>query len=159
ASRASPRHAYAQMREPAPSRMMRPGPAAQQTKIGPSQHTPAASLQTPKNAGASSRTAVSPPTGQRDNARRTVGLAPGSTQRQLSPAERQRLAEARRAPFLRSPVFAGTSGGAATAAASRATFRGAFAESGFARDPRHHHRFGFVLGFIGPVFWPYAYND
>src|SRR5262249_5693308 len=24
---------------------------------------------------------------------------------------------------------------------------------------RHHRHFGFVLGFAGPVFWPYAYDD
>ncbi len=42
------------------------------------------------------------------------------------------------------------------------TFRGHFARSGFGRDwdRRHHHRHrGFVLGFVGPLFWPYAYND
>src|SRR6202035_1841197 len=44
---------------------------------------------------------------------------------------------------------------------ARSTFRGRFAQSGFVRDwDRHHHRhFGFVLGFVGPVFWPYAYDD
>ena len=47
------------------------------------------------------------------------------------------------------------------AAGSRGTFRGAFAQSGFARDHhrRHDHHLGFVLGFVGPVFWPYAYSD
>jgi hypothetical protein len=47
---------------------------------------------------------------------------------------------------------------------SDSTFRGRFAQSSFARDfdrDRHHHHrhFGFVLGFAGPVFWPYAYSD
>jgi hypothetical protein len=48
---------------------------------------------------------------------------------------------------------------------SDSTFRGRFAQSSFARDfgrdrRHHHHRhFGFVLGFAGPVFWPYAYSD
>ena len=47
---------------------------------------------------------------------------------------------------------------------SDSTFRGRFAQSSFARgfdrDRHHHHRhFGFVLGFAGPVFWPYAYDD
>jgi hypothetical protein len=46
---------------------------------------------------------------------------------------------------------------------SNSTFRGRFAQSNFARDPgrdwHHHHHFGFVLGFVGPVFWPYAYDD
>jgi LTXXQ motif family protein len=52
----------------------------------------------------------------------------------------------------------------ASRALSDSTFRGRFAQSSFARDfgrDRHHHHrhFGFVLGFAGPVFWPYAYND
>jgi hypothetical protein len=47
---------------------------------------------------------------------------------------------------------------------SDSTFRGRFAQSSFARgfdrDRHHHHRhFGFVLGFAGTVFWPYAYDD
>jgi hypothetical protein len=46
---------------------------------------------------------------------------------------------------------------------SSSTFRGRFAQSSFARagdrDWHHHHHFGFVLGFVGPVFWPYAYDD
>jgi hypothetical protein len=47
---------------------------------------------------------------------------------------------------------------------SNSTFRGRFAQSNFARNGggdwrRHHHHFGFVLGFVGPVFWPYAYDD
>lgn len=55
-------------------------------------------------------------------------------------------------------MFAGAPRNAA-APQARETFRGAFARSGFARDRRHHHHLGFVLGFVGPVFWPYAYND
>jgi len=39
------------------------------------------------------------------------------------------------------------------------TFRGHLAQAGWARDWRHHHHSGIVLGFIGPVFWPYAYDD
>ena len=41
------------------------------------------------------------------------------------------------------------------------TFRGRFAQAGWAGDWRHHphHHFGIVLGFLGPVFWPYAYDD
>ncbi len=47
-------------------------------------------------------------------------------------------------------------------ALSNSTFRGQFAQSSFARNygrDRHHHHLGFVLGFVGPVFWPYAYDD
>jgi len=46
---------------------------------------------------------------------------------------------------------------------ANSTFRGRFAGSAFGRDwdRRHHHNhhFGFVLGFVGPLFWPYAYDD
>jgi hypothetical protein len=46
---------------------------------------------------------------------------------------------------------------------ARSTFRGNFAESNWGHDRNrrhhHHHIFGFVLGFVGPVFWPYAYYD
>lgn len=46
---------------------------------------------------------------------------------------------------------------------ARSRFRGQFAQSGWARDfdrRHHHHRhFGLVLGFVGPSFWPYAYDD
>ena len=27
------------------------------------------------------------------------------------------------------------------------------------RSGGHHRSFGSVLGFVGPLFWPYAYND
>jgi hypothetical protein len=66
-----------------------------------------------------------------------------------------RLAEARRAPILRNPVFAGQS---PAASQSRFTFRGRFAQSQWGRDHRHH-QFGVVLGFAGLAFWPYAYDD
>jgi hypothetical protein len=51
-----------------------------------------------------------------------------------------------------------------TAATARATpsqwtFRGNLAQAGWARDWRNHRHFGIVLGFVGPVFWPYAYDD
>jgi hypothetical protein len=79
-------------------------------------------------------------------------------QRQSSSAERQRFEAARRAPILRSPVFAGAAGNSA-ARLAQPTFRGTFAESPFGRDRNHHRHSGFVLGFAGPVFWPYAYDD
>ena len=45
-------------------------------------------------------------------------------------------------------------------APSQQTFRGQFAQAGWARDWRHHHHhLGIVLGFVGAVFWPYAYDD
>jgi hypothetical protein len=44
---------------------------------------------------------------------------------------------------------------------AQSTFRGGFAQSGFVgqRSGGQHRSFGSVLGFVGPLFWPYAYND
>jgi len=45
---------------------------------------------------------------------------------------------------------------------SRSTFGGNFGQSDFARAwnrPGPHRHFGFVLGFVGPLFWPYAFED
>jgi LTXXQ motif family protein len=68
------------------------------------------------------------------------------------------------ATVLRDPTFASRSPGNATPRAlANSTFRGHFAQSALAEDWRHHrhHRFffGFVIGFVGPLFWPYAYDD
>jgi LTXXQ motif family protein len=66
-------------------------------------------------------------------------------------------------PALRNPAFANLSArDPANRALAQSTFGGRFAQSGFARgggdrDRRFH--FGRVIGFLGPVFWPYAYND
>jgi hypothetical protein len=66
-------------------------------------------------------------------------------------------------PALRNPAFANVSAqDPANRALARSTFGGRFAQSGFAqgggdRDRRFH--FGRVIGFLGPVFWPYAYDD
>jgi hypothetical protein len=71
-------------------------------------------------------------------------------------AQRARVAEARRAPILRNPVFAGQP---SATSLSRWTFRGRFAQSDWARDRHHHRHIGIVLGFAGLLFWPYAYDD
>jgi hypothetical protein len=76
-------------------------------------------------------------------------------QRSATETKGSRLSEARRAPILRNPVFAGQS---PAASQSRFTFRGRFAQSEWGRDHRHHH-LGVVLGFAGLAFWPYAYDD
>src|SRR5262249_44360343 len=68
----------------------------------------------------------------------------------------------KRSPILRNQAFASLSTHhVAARPLAQSTFRGRFSQSGFARDrDRHHHRrFGFVLGFVGPLFWPYAYDD
>ncbi len=72
-------------------------------------------------------------------------------------------------PILRNPAFANLpSRDPANRALARATFSGRFAQAGFGRDADrnrdgrgrdHRHHFGRVLGFIGPIFWPYAYGD
>jgi hypothetical protein len=40
---------------------------------------------------------------------------------------------------------------------ARATFRGSFAGKPWRKHFRHRHKI--VIGFIGPLFWPYAYDD
>jgi hypothetical protein len=84
----------------------------------------------------------------------TVGAAPATTNRAA-------LAGARSNRVLHNAAL--TSLAARDPAARNlagATFRGHFAQSGFANGwDHHHHHFGFVLGFVGPVFWPYAYDD
>ena len=65
--------------------------------------------------------------------------------------------------MLRNPALAGRfgnkPGGALEGRAlARATFQGGFAN----QWGKHHHRFFkpvFVIGFVGPLFWPYAYYD
>jgi hypothetical protein len=68
--------------------------------------------------------------------------------------------EQRRAPIIRNQVFAdqrmaSRSGGAAQ---TPMTFRGRYPQSALRDHGRHHHG-GIVLGFAGPLFWPYAYSD
>ena len=80
-----------------------------------------------------------------------------------SRSEQSRL-EQRRAPIIRNPVFAEQRGARRAETSSNGTFGGRFAQSALYdhdRDRRHrHHRHaGIVLGFVGPLFWPYAYND
>jgi hypothetical protein len=67
--------------------------------------------------------------------------------------------EQRRAPIIRNPVFAEQRAGRRGEAPAQLTFRGRFTQSAL-HDRRHHHRHaGIVLGFVGPLFWPYAYSD
>jgi hypothetical protein len=75
--------------------------------------------------------------------------------------EQSRL-EQRRVPIIRNHVFAdqrmaNRGGGAAP---SQLTFRGRFPQSALYDRHGHHRRHaGIVLGFVGPLFWPYAYSD
>jgi len=64
---------------------------------------------------------------------------------------------------LRNPAFADLA--PRTPAArwlARSTFRGKFADSDFGKKEElhhHHHHPVVVLGFAGPLFWPFAYDD
>jgi len=42
---------------------------------------------------------------------------------------------------------------------AQATFAGRFAHAIVSGGDRRRHHFGRVIGFFGPVFWPYAYDD
>jgi hypothetical protein len=64
-------------------------------------------------------------------------------------------------PVLRNPSFANASTrDPANAALAQSTFAGRFARSAFIHggDPRRHRWFP-VIGFVGPLFWPFAYDD
>jgi hypothetical protein len=58
---------------------------------------------------------------------------------------------------LRNPFFADkpVAGNPAARTLARSTFHGRF----FDHDGRHHHRRPIVIGWAGPLFWPYAYDD
>jgi hypothetical protein len=97
------------------------------------------------------------PAGARENQRAGIKGDKGD----LSRLE-QRQPEQRRAPIIRNSVFAGPQGprSGEAGALSQSTFRGHFAQSAmYDRRDHHHHHLGFVVGFVGPLFWPYAYND
>jgi hypothetical protein len=69
-----------------------------------------------------------------------------------------RVQQSQRAPIIRNPAFASQSPRSVGTDPSQWTFRGHLAQSGFGREHRHRNA-GIVLGFLGPVFWPYAYDD
>jgi LTXXQ motif family protein len=51
-------------------------------------------------------------------------------------------------------------GGVAGNALARATFQGSFAGQPWRHhNRRHHFFFPIVIGWVGPLFWPYAYSD
>jgi hypothetical protein len=58
--------------------------------------------------------------------------------------------------ILRNPAFAGRPGGGRNAPAlARSTFQGRFFDPGWQR----HRSRPIVIGWAGPMFWPYAYDD
>ena len=84
-----------------------------------------------------------------------------TAQAQAQAQARAQIYAAGRKPVLRNPVFADAARrDPALRALARATFQGRFAAF------RDHDRFrdrdrfrGIVIGWAGPVFWPYAYDD
>jgi LTXXQ motif family protein len=96
----------------------------------------------------------------------TAGQTVGSTAHQTvgrneTAANQARNERPRTPPILQNSAFANQRIAAAShMTPAQQTFRGRFAQAGWARDWRHHHHhLGIVLGFVGPVFWPYAYDD
>lgn len=89
----------------------------------------------------------------------TFGQAPAAANHNLAQSKQGQMQAVNHAPILRNPAFASLSPrNAETRALMASTFRGRFAQSGFARG-RRHQQLGIVLGFVGPLFWPYAYDD
>jgi LTXXQ motif family protein len=100
-----------------------------------------------------------------------AATAPGiagqpSATRNANLAPAQRFADRARSHggILRNPTFASLAPRNPDARSlAHSTFRGGFARSQFAfaheRDRGFKRHLGFVLGFVGPVFWPYAYSD
>lgn len=109
------------------------------------------------------------PNRQRGNATpNTVGQGAAGPGRNAAGALQQNTRttgqNARGSRVLTNPVLANAPArDAASRSLARSTFRGHFAQSpwarDFARDRRNHLHSGIVLGFVGPVFWPYAYDD
>jgi hypothetical protein len=92
----------------------------------------------------------------------TLGQVPAAHVRQLATTRLVHGPSGRLA--VRNPILSTLPRHDPAHALRRSTFHGAFAKGGdWKRDwrwHRHHHRHGrFVLGYIGPVFWPYAYTD
>jgi LTXXQ motif family protein len=93
----------------------------------------------------------------------TVGQGPAAHSHNLAETSQTLIQGANHREILRNPTFAGLSSrDPATSTLARSTFQGKFARSSFAREfdwRRHREHFGFVLGFVGPLFWPYAFDD
>src|SRR5215469_11564619 len=111
------------------------------------------------------------------NAKTTTGGTAASNAQQLTKNTRQQLTlktpqtknlqmhYTGGSPILRNTTLANLSSrDPAMRSLTQSTFRGNFAQSNWGHDwwKHHHHHnfvFGFVLGFVGPVFWPYAFDD
>lgn len=97
------------------------------------------------------------------NAPTTVGQGPAGHGRNAIGNLQGAHQNSRGSRVLSNPVLANRSPrNASGRSLAQSTFHGRFAQSrwgqNFDRDRRHHH-YGIVLGFVGPLFWPYAYDD
>ncbi len=93
----------------------------------------------------------------------TVGQGPEAHNHNLAETSQTLIQGANHRQILRNPAFASLPlRDPATRTLARSTFQGKFAQSSFAREfdwRRHRKHFGIVLGFVGPLFWPYAFDD
>jgi hypothetical protein len=89
----------------------------------------------------------------------TVG--PGPATRDMAGSLQSLIQGRYRGPILRNPAYANVSArDPANRALAQSAFGGRFAQSGLVpQGGRQHRYFGRVIGFLGPVFWPYAYDD
>jgi ABC-type transporter MlaC component len=122
-----------------------------QQSVGPSvRYVPPRNLATPTQPGGPLARNLTQPLRDR-GAAAAFASAPnlrGPNQTVLAPAADRPFA----ARALTNRVFANRVAGLGGTVLAHRTFQGAFAR-------RHHHFFPIVIGWIGPLFWPYAYND
>ena len=93
----------------------------------------------------------------------TVGQGPAAHNHNPAETSQTLIQGANHRQVLRNPAFASLPPrDPATRTLAQSTFKGKFAQSRIAREfdwLRHREHFGIVLGFVGPLFWPYAFDD
>jgi hypothetical protein len=152
----------------APKVTSAPRPAPQAHRAAPQQLARPSGA--PAAAGQKERTAVTPAQERRQLQGRDQGHQPregaqppaasarvapeGQPGRALQPPNANRAASGR---VLRNEAFANRpgSGGRNAPALARSTFQGRFFDPGWQR----HRSRPIVIGWVGPMFWPYAYDD
>src|SRR5439155_7041191 len=126
-------------------------PTPQQSARPSVRYVPPRNLATPTQPGGPLARNLTQPLRDRGAATASASAVPnlrGPNQTVLAPtADRPFAARA-----LTNRVFANRVAGLGETTLAHRTFQGAFAR-------RHHHFFPIVIGWIGPLFWPYAYND
>jgi LTXXQ motif family protein len=91
----------------------------------------------------------------------TIGPGPATRNRDVAGSSQSLIQSRSGGPILRNPAYATISArDPASRALAQSTFGGRFVHSGFvSEDGRHRHHLGRVIAFVGPVFWPFAYDD